>query len=75
MHDGVGALGAGLQARCVRLFLSQAIQFSIVDALVIWIKERQAQGQHDGQAPPNFGATHTPSRHPSTLAPSAPAAS
>jgi len=59
----------------VRLFLSQAIQFTIVDALVVRLKERQEQGQQEGQSGPLFGATHTPSRHPSTLAPTAPATS
>jgi len=31
---GLSALGAGLQARAARLFMSQAIQFSVVEKLL-----------------------------------------
>jgi solute carrier family 25 citrate transporter 1 len=42
-EDGIRAFGAGLQARCVRLFLSQAIQFTIVDALVNTARPKQLE--------------------------------
>lgn len=42
-EGGIGAFGAGLQARCVRLFLSQAIQFSIVDRLLTSMKPSGAK--------------------------------
>ena len=66
--DGVAAFGAGLQARCLRLFLSQAIQFSIVDALVL--KMEKEAPKVAAVAPPLQELT-SPSRHPPTLVPPA----
>jgi len=62
--EGVSAFGAGLQARCVRLFLSQAIQFTIVDALTARFKARAAAPARQPTILPP-----TPTRHPSVIAP------
>lgn len=41
-ENGIAAFGAGLQTRTVRLFLSQAIQFTIVDAICQRLRPRKA---------------------------------
>ena len=61
MTDGIKSFGAGLQARCVRLFVSQAIQFTIVDKIVETMKQRDLARKASTSA--------TPIRHPSTLYP------
>ena len=58
--DGLAALASGLQARTTRLFISQAIQFTIVDALVAYAKESNAPKRHVSMAV-------SPARHPSVV--------
>ena len=61
--DGLAVLGAGLQARTTRLFLSQAIQFTIVDAIVARMKAAQTPPQPQRHA----SSKVLPSRHPSVV--------
>lgn len=71
-EGGIRAFGAGLQARCLRLFASQAIQFSIVDQLTRRLLRPPAAA---APPPPSAGtpvvgfATALPQRHPSVLGP------
>ena len=71
-EGGIRAFGAGLQARCLRLFASQAIQFSIVDQLTRRLLRPPAAA---APPPPSAGtpvvgfATALPQRHPWVLGP------
>ena len=69
-EGGVQAFGAGLQARCTRLFVSQAIQFSIVDQLTRRLFRPPSPPPPPPAPTPVVGfATALPHRHPSVLAP------